>query len=151
MTTPKADHAAPSSAKAMEDRAVLVREWISEDKDQTWFRPLLEEHNALVRAYLEREAELRAAREEAEAHHRVADAMTERASMFEDRCGVAEVLAAERFVALQQVHDVIDGEIAIRFRTNSSKAESENAGASRIYRLLVLPRNMLAAALGEKP
>jgi len=65
----------------------------------------------------------------------------------EDKADTLRANADALAGALDAIHDLLDGEIAVRFRQSSSQSESEQAGKSRVYSLLVVPRNMARAAL----
>jgi len=52
--------------------------------------------------------------------------------------------------ALKAIHDATDDEIAVRFRTGN-KSEAEMGRNSRIYSMLVVPRNMARNALAAVP
>ena len=48
---------------------------------------------------------------------------------------------------LGAIHSMLDEEIGARFRIHSSKSEEQAGRNSRLYHLLMVPRNMAAAAL----
>lgn len=52
--------------------------------------------------------------------------------------------------ALKAIDDLCTGEIKVRFGTGSTKTEAELARGSKIYPLLVVPRNIARSALKER-